>query len=42
VRRKLAQDAAASDSPVSTGDLARFADKFSDLGDPDVVSQAWH
>jgi hypothetical protein len=23
-------------------DLARFADKFSDLGDPDVVSQAWH
>jgi hypothetical protein len=42
VRRKLAQDAAASDSPVSTGDLARFADKFSDLCEPDVASQAWH
>jgi plasmid stability protein len=41
VRRRLAQDAAVSDSPVSSGDLARFADKFSDLGDPDVMSQAW-
>jgi hypothetical protein len=41
VRRRLAQDAALSDSPVSTGDLARFADTFSDLADPDVMSQAW-
>ena len=41
VRRRLAQDAAVSDSPVSTGDLARFADTFSDLADPDVMSQAW-
>ncbi len=41
MRRKLAQDAAVSDSPVSTGDLTRFADRFSDLADPDVMSQAW-
>ena len=41
IRRKLAQDAGLSDSPVSTRDLARFADTFSDLADPDVMSQAW-
>ncbi|HEX8005602.1 MAG TPA: ribbon-helix-helix protein, CopG family [Trebonia sp.] len=41
VRRKLAQDAAISDSPVSTGDLARFSATFGDLADPDVMSQAW-
>jgi len=35
VRRRLAQDAAAADSPVSAEDLARFA-SFSDLADPDV------
>jgi plasmid stability protein len=41
VRRRLAQDAAASGSPVSKEDLARFAETFSDLADPDVMSQAW-
>jgi antitoxin FitA-like protein len=41
VRRRLAQDAAVSDSPVRTEDLARFARTFSDLADPDVMSQAW-
>jgi len=41
VRRRLAQDAAVSDSPVTTGDLIRFADTFGDLADPDVMSQAW-
>jgi hypothetical protein len=41
VRRRLAQDAAVSDSPVSAADLVRFADTFSDLADPDVMSQAW-
>jgi hypothetical protein len=30
-----------SDSPVSTADLVRFADTFSDLGDPEVMSPAW-
>jgi hypothetical protein len=41
IRRKLAQDSAATDFPVSTADLARFADTFSDLVDSDVMSQAW-
>ena len=41
VRRRLAQDAALAGSTVTTADLARFADSFSDLADPDVMSQAW-
>ena len=41
VRRRLAQDASRPDSPVSVEDLARFADVFGDLADPDVMSQAW-
>jgi Ribbon-helix-helix protein, copG family len=41
VRRRLAQDAATTGSPVSVQDLARFADIFGDLADPDVMSQAW-
>lgn len=41
VRRRLAQDAASSDSPVSAADLTHFADTFSDLADPGVMSQAW-
>ncbi len=41
VRRRLAQDAAAPGSPVSVEDLARFAETFGDLADPDVMSQAW-
>jgi hypothetical protein len=41
VRRRLAQDAASLDSPVTVKDLARFADVFGDLADPDVMSQAW-
>lgn len=41
VRRRLAQDAALADSPVTAGDLARFAGTFGDLADPDVMSQAW-
>jgi plasmid stability protein len=41
VRRRLAQDAGLSGSSVSAADLARFADKFGDLADPDVMSQAW-
>jgi hypothetical protein len=40
VRRRLAQDAAAGQA-VTTQDLARFADVFADLGDPDVMSRAW-
>ena len=41
VRRRLAQDAATSGSPVSVADLARFAGTFADLADPDVMSRAW-
>jgi len=41
VRRRLAQDAARQDSPVTVEDLARFADVFGDLTDPDVMSRAW-
>ncbi len=41
LRRRLAQDAATPGSPVSAADLARFASTFSDLADPDVMSQAW-
>ena len=41
VRRRLAQDAVTTDSPVEVADLARFADTFRDLADPDVMSQAW-
>ena len=41
VRRRLAQDAAVAGSPVSAGDLTRFAETFSDLADPDVMSRAW-
>jgi len=41
VRRRLAQDAAAAGSPVSARDLARFAEMFGDLADPDVMSRAW-
>jgi Ribbon-helix-helix protein, copG family len=41
VRRRLAQDAAKPGSAVSVQDLARFAETFADLGDPDVMSQAW-
>ncbi len=41
VRRRLAQDVAAAARPVTPQDLARFADEFADLGDPDVMSRAW-
>jgi hypothetical protein len=41
VRRRLAQDAAVPDTAVSVEDLTRFADVFSDLADPDVMSRAW-
>ena len=41
VRRRLAQDAAMSSSPVTVQDLARFTEVFGDLADPDVMSRAW-
>jgi hypothetical protein len=41
LRRRLAQDAAATESPVSAGDLARFAKAYGDLADRGVMSRAW-
>jgi hypothetical protein len=41
VRRRLAQDAAVPGTPVTVEDLARFADMFGDLADPDVMTRAW-
>ncbi len=41
VRRRLAQDAAAPEAPVTTADLARFAEVFADLADSEVMDQAW-
>lgn len=41
LRRRLAQDAVDPEAPVSASDLARFAATFSDLADPDVMSQSW-
>jgi plasmid stability protein len=41
VRRRLAQDAATAGAEVTSKDLARFAEVFADLADPEVMSQAW-
>lgn len=41
VRRRLAQDAQMSGSPVSVSDLSRFAADFADLTDPDIMARAW-
>ena len=41
VRRRLAQDTATTEAPVTVEDLNRFTEAFSDLADPDVMSQAW-
>jgi hypothetical protein len=42
VRRRLVRDAVCAGALVSTQGLARFADVFSDLADPNVMSRAWH
>jgi hypothetical protein len=41
VRRRLAQDAATAGVVVTAQDLARLAEVFADLGDPDVRPRAW-
>jgi hypothetical protein len=41
VRRRLAQDAQASGSPVEVSDLARLAGLTADLADSDVMAAAW-
>jgi predicted transcriptional regulator len=41
IRRRLAQDAHAARITVTTDDWRRFADAYSDLGDPAVMDRAW-
>jgi len=41
IRRRLAADAAASRAHVSIGDLRKFADRFADLADEEVMGTAW-
>jgi hypothetical protein len=41
LRRQLSQDAGRSDVPVTTADMRSFSDMFRDLGDSDVIDQAW-
>jgi hypothetical protein len=41
VRRRLTQDAAGQGSAVGVQDLLRFTETFTDLADPEVMTQAW-
>jgi hypothetical protein len=41
VRRRLTQEAQRLDYPVTAQDLERFSEVFSDLGDDDLMDQAW-
>src|SRR4051794_40571848 len=41
LRRRLRQEAARPVEPVTAADLERFASRFADLGDPEVMRRAW-
>jgi plasmid stability protein len=41
LRRKVAQEARRSSQPVTAADLQRFSELAADLGDPEVMAQAW-
>ena len=41
IRRRLASDAATSNTPVSSQDLRTFAGAFADLADEEVMDAAW-
>jgi hypothetical protein len=41
LRRRLHQVASRPSAPVTSDDLQRFAARFSDLEDPDVMRRAW-
>ena len=41
LRRQLSQEAGRSDAPVTAADLQTFSHTFRDLGDPEVMNQAW-
>ena len=41
LRRQLNQEAGRSDAPVTAADLQRFSRTVRDLGDPEIMDQAW-
>ena len=41
VRRRLAAAAVLPDTSVQVADLHRFSDLFADLGNPELMGQAW-
>lgn len=41
LRRRLTQEVVSGPQPVTTEDLAAFAETFSDLLDPEVMKGAW-
>jgi hypothetical protein len=41
IRRRLAADAASARAPVSIQDLRKFAQRFGDLADAEVMDAAW-
>jgi len=41
LRRQLSQEALRDHANVTAEDLHRFSERFADLGDPDVMEQAW-
>jgi hypothetical protein len=41
LRRRIHQDAGRPTAPVTAADFERFAARFSDLEDPEVMRRAW-
>ncbi len=41
LRRRLHQDAGRPATPVTVADFETFAARFGDLGDPEVMREAW-
>jgi hypothetical protein len=41
LRRRLHQDASRPSAPVTLAEVQRFAARFSDLDDPEVMRRAW-
>jgi hypothetical protein len=41
IRRRLAADAATARAPVSIDDLRKFAQRFGDLANAEVMGAAW-
>lgn len=41
LRRRIAQEARRSSTPVTAKDLRQFATLTADLGDPEVIARAW-